>query len=148
MLILAIDPGNDTGWAIDQDGRLIGCGVSSKGSFWAPRKVDHMVIERPEVYQARFMKGNPNDIITLAITVGELCERVRPYCTFQTLVLPKQWKGSIDKDVHHGRIQDALSPEDLAFVAEKGKRYPKSKTHNMWDAIGLVKWFRGTLLRK
>ena len=102
-MYLAIDPGIDTGTAtFAKDGSLLACSVGSP-----PRCSGLVVIEKPQVYPSRFSKGNPNDLITLAIQVGRYVERFEAQGAKVSLTLPHEWKGTIPKDIHHRRILGA-----------------------------------------
>jgi hypothetical protein len=146
---LAIDPGLDTGWAIvDERGVLIRCGLGDPPVFHLPRVVAKVIIERPQVYAGRMSKGDPNDLITLAIQVGRYTER------FQHLacehVLPRSWKGTVDADVLCRRVYAVLSEAERAIldpVLVPLARAPfctenltKGKRHNVIDAVGLGRW--------
>src|ERR1700761_7030981 len=71
MTYLAIDPGADTGWALFSDrDHLVRCGLGDPSKQPPPPQAKSVVIEVPQIYNARNMKGNPNNIITLAVNVG------------------------------------------------------------------------------
>lgn len=92
-------------------------------------RVDLYVCEVPQVY--RFSKGDPNDLIELS-AVAAACgasfqlQRVVGY-------KPREWKGQLQKEVHHPRILGQLSDAEKATIKEKRKTY----LHNVIDAIGL-----------
>ena len=100
---------------------------------------DRIVIERPQVYIPRLMKGDPNDLINLAMVVGALLATLHgPGET----VLPASWKGQVPKDIMVNRIKKRLAPEELARAM-----LPKTKDlqHNVFDAIGIGLWAVGRL---
>lgn len=133
-MFLGIDPGRDTGWAVlDEGGRLTRCGLGNPPAVAKGRRV---IIERPQVYAPRYSKGDPNDLITLAIQVGRYSER------FDTdnHVLPHEWKGTIDKEKHHERIWCSLGPLEQDVVARAMNGIAVKKRHNAMDAVGLAKW--------
>jgi hypothetical protein len=145
--VLAIDPGNDLGWAIVSAGRqLISCGLNDPPADFVGRKV---VIERPQIYPGRG-KGDPNDLITLAIGVGRYTERYSERGKQVEHILPHTWKGSLDPDVCCRRVWNSLSPSEqdlLAVVLEPLARVPFSfdsltagRRHNVIDGVGLAKW--------
>lgn len=133
--ILAIDPGVDTGWCIVERGAVVDCGL---GAGWGSAPV--AILERPQIYRQEQQKGDPNDLITLAIQLGRYVERLEASGTKTALVLPRTWKGQVPKDVHHRRIVAKLTPTEAALVASRLTRVSESKQHNVLDAVGLAKW--------
>lgn len=138
MTYLAIDPGLDTGWALfaDRDS-LHACGLGNPRLIpWAPGEVRHVVIEKPKIYQARNMKGDPNDLVTLAIQVGEYKQFFQAQGIPVALVTPHEWKGTMDKRVCNTRTVEELSDTERAVVRKSAHNVPESKQHNILDAIG------------
>ncbi len=142
-MYLAIDPGSsraasNTGWAVlDATGALHACGAGPDFPVLSNRKA---VIERPQVYTARLSKGNPNDLITLAILVGRFQERLEAAGVAVELFLPTTWKGQIDKDRHHPRVDAGLSAGERAIVDRYGRATQGNRNDNVWDAVALAKW--------
>jgi len=148
---LAIDPGRDTGWALlAADGKLVDCGLGDPrpARTRLPASSSSVVIERPQIYQGRMSKADPNDIITLAILVGRYTEHFDFFGVEH--ILPHTWKGTVDPDVLCHRIVKSL-PEDerallvgvltpLARTPLEGKGLVAGKRHNVIDAVGLAKW--------
>jgi hypothetical protein len=135
---LSIDPGRDTGWALwASGGRLIACGL---GDGWPVHTDARVLIERPQVYRAAMSKGDPNDLITLAIQVGRYTERLESAGAHVEHVLPRDWKGTIDANVMLNRIIRDMSPEQATTVLRDTKGIAKSRTHNVIDAVGLGQW--------
>jgi hypothetical protein len=132
MTLLAIDPGIDTGWALFNDA-LLSCGVGNPPEIYRAR----VVIERPQVYLASKSKGDPNDLITLAIQVGRYWEQYERAGDSVRTFLPREWKGQVPKDIQAGRILAKLSAQEQDVVANYGRMVNKGKHHNMMDAIGL-----------
>jgi hypothetical protein len=64
---------------------------------------DLVVIEKPQIYQGHLQKGDPNDLIDLAVLVGAIIGHVS--ATKILLPLPAEWKGQVPKDIHHRRIR-------------------------------------------
>lgn len=92
-----------------------------------------LIIEKPQVYARSKSKGDPNDLIDVAVVVGGL---VSQWPAVDTAVyLPRAWKGTVKKEVMVRRIRDKW------VTAEECKRVqlPKEKElrHNVWDAVGL-----------
>ncbi len=146
-MYLAIDPGRDTGWALFRAmDQLLACGVGDPRKFgpgWPvgaghlQAAVQTVIIERPTIYTSRNMKGDPNDIVTLAIGVGEYKEYFQSRGARVSMIEPRSWKGSLPKDVHHARVWGELGDSDKNVVAESGRLVAPSKRHNMLDAIAL-----------
>lgn len=147
MAILAIDPGVSTGWALlDEAGSLLDCGLGDPRPC-RNRCVSRVVIERPQIYRGRASKGDPNDLITLAILVGRYTEAFSERIVEH--ILPHDWKGSVDADVLCRRVVASLSNEErtlLFRVLEPLARKPCSQDvsaglrHNVIDAVGIAKW--------
>lgn len=130
MVVISIDPGTDSGWALF-DGLLQGCGLGQ-----SPVAGDVLVIERPQVYPDH--KANPDDLITLAIDVGRRAALAR--CKTTIYIRPRQWKGQVPKTIHNARVLAMLKPEEtrtfLSLTQNVG-----TKIHNVIDAIGLGLWY-------
>lgn len=143
-MIVAIDPGRCTGWAITDGGGCVhdaGVTTVDRGLPFALHGAT-LVIEVPQVYRAAMSKGNPNDLIKVAIEVGRWIERARIVGADVIEVHPATWKGQIPKEVHHARILRELRPEELARLGGC-MALPESKRHNAMDAVGLALWRAG-----
>lgn len=150
---VSIDPGvRDCGVAVWQDkllqnATLVRCVKGSPSIALVSHVVLHVrrftkdlgavVIERPQVYTQNKLKGDPNDLITLAIVVGQLTQAL--YTAFrgmpQLLVWrPADWKGQLPKNVSIERTQCRISESERERV-----QLPKavSLQHNVWDAVGI-----------
>ncbi len=139
-MYLAIDPGVSTGWAyFDADHKLVRCGAGDDvppiEGHLSPVHV--LVIERPQIYTARQMKGDPNDIVTLALQAGGYMYRFKAQGAKVVTVLPGEWKGQVPKDIHHPRIFKKLSLEEAAVCGLGGKGLGKKALADMMDAIGI-----------
>ena len=99
--------------------------------------VASVVCELPQVYP--HSKVDPNDLVRLAVRVGELKALAEHMGATVTLVLPRQWKGSVPKTIHGRRIQGQLSPWERGIYS--AVPCAASKRHNVLDAIGLGIWF-------
>ena len=142
-MILAIDPGQDTGWALfNSSERLEGCGLGE------PKTGDHLCIERILVECPRLRprgEKNPNAILTLARNAGQWggrLERLGPV----EFILPNEWKGSAPKDVSHARIWAKLDDAEKGIVDDAFRAHPgrngmaPSRRHNVLDALGIGLW--------
>lgn len=130
---LAIDPGEDTGWALYDLGVLIACGLGDpRPSNPLPIEV---LIERPEIRPGG--RARPNDIITLALNAGEWAGRYRSEITKVSYVTPVGWKGSVPKTKHHPRILARLTFGETLVLTRSFELVAGSKEHNIVDAVGL-----------
>jgi hypothetical protein len=161
MNLLSIDPGvTCCGWAYWRDGKLVLCGLSRTKEVgiearicahdfrrhWLYGQPDFIVIEKPEVYQQRFWKGDPRDLVELAMVVGGIIAqfpgvRVRA-------VFPKEWKRQVPKSVSESRTLAKLSEleknkSESPEVFGEPDTAPPSLLHNMMDAIGIGLWALG-----
>lgn len=128
--LIAIDPGKTTGWALFMGGKLCVAAPSvQSASIAGPFEV---IIELPRIYPGGG-KGDPNDIVDLAVLVGKFAERYKSGTVH--LVTPRQWKGNVPKKIHQPRILKKLSPEELAVMPKRPRA--KDYDHNMVDAVGL-----------
>lgn len=138
-LVLAIDPGTITGWAVARDGVLI-----LAGHFHKDKRYDRVrpipifsytkvLVEKPVYYPAgKNTKGDPNTLITLGILVGEYAGVYKNQGITVEFVTPMQWKGNVPKDICHNRLADMMRP---------GEVFPKN--HNARDAVGIAFWDAG-----
>lgn len=153
-MILAFDPGVCTGWATcNARGMLSACGVIAFEGFWFEvtqellnassfmNVTSTLVVERPQVYDPRLQKGDQADIVATSVRAGVLLQRFRPWGRLdaERLPTPREWKGSVDKDVHNARVLAKLSPEERARIP----KLPKKELHNLIDAVGLALWAAG-----
>lgn len=139
--LLAIDPGRCAGWALFREGKLRQAGVTSvddphSEAFVAlvtPNLVTDFVIEIPQVYRASQSKGDPNDLIKLAVGAGRWIERATLAKLRVHTHLPAEWKGQIKKTPHHARVMTVLGEVERMQLP----RMAEDKRHNMLDAVAL-----------
>ncbi len=140
-MLLAIDPGADTGWAIfDSCRRLQACGlgdpVFDAAGFGVPERV---LIECPKL-RPRGEK-NPNAILLVARGAGEYAGAYRR--SEVSYLTPNDWKGSTPKDISNARTWAKLDDKEKAIVDAAFKAHPgrdgmaPSKRHNVLDALGI-----------
>lgn len=154
--ILAIDPGENTGWALFDwhatlsPFNLIACGIGHP-PFGVAQKV---FIEMPQFYPRGHKR--PNDLIKLAFTAGRLVgasgvvEMGGPSSGFPTgngyeviYFLPHEWKGNLPKETCNNRARMRLQPDELAVLGACENVIltygggGKSVLHNVLDAIGI-----------
>lgn len=136
--ILSIDPGiNHIGWAFVGPEGLERCGLDKKLPLLRPDAV--VVIEKPQVYSPRHWKGDPNDLIDLAIVVGKISERYAKHEVI--LVLPSQWKGQVSKEVTAARIDKELTQREKSVLDKALAKRPRYLRHNIYDAVGIGRWY-------
>jgi hypothetical protein len=159
---LFIDPGiseeNGTGWAhfVENIGVAF---VHSCGLVQAPRNYplwrkclfimhhvnaaaapgtggpyDLLVIEHMRVYPIARMKGDPNDLLDLAVLEGTL---LQISAADQKLVPARDWKGQVPKNVMKPRIQRSLSEAERSVVRDATQSMNAKAASNVWDALGL-----------
>lgn len=143
-MLLAIDPGSYTGWALF-DENILGhflceCGLViparwdtlvSLASQWEPS----VIIEEPTIYP--HSKARPADVMALQLKVGQLKGRFEAIGCQVELVQPRTWKRQVPKPIHNIRTLKALSDAE--------RRIAKGKRHDVIDAIGLGLWKLGRM---
>jgi hypothetical protein len=143
MDLVSVDPGkNEFAWAYFVDGKLIRCNI---GGFDKSRKifyqvgglVSEAVIEVPQIYPQRVWKGDPNDLIDVALTAG----RVSASFPKVQFVKPHAWKGNRPKSIDNDYTLSLLLQKELIVFNSCGVQ--KSKRHNVIDAIGIGLWKLG-----
>jgi hypothetical protein len=130
-ILLAIDPGVHTGWAVFDEVSLLGCGAGDP----PVERAKSVVIELPQVYPSHPVP--PNDLVTLAFMAGRYVARAAEAFT----VFPHQWKGNLKKDVCAVRVRSHLSAKEREIVGRCG--VTESQMHNTMDAIGVGLFSRG-----
>jgi len=93
-----------------------------------------IAIEVPQIYTQAKLKGDPNDLVDLALMAGCFVGLMAGPQTRVTGYRPRQWKGQVPKNVMTKRIQGKLSPDEHERV-----ELPTAKElqHNVWDGIGI-----------
>ncbi len=136
-MLLAIDSGACTGWAIFDGKDLLSCGLDTPYDCF----ITTVIIECPRL-RPRGEK-NPNSILLVARNAGEWGGRYAALGAEVRYVTPNEWKGATPKNVSEARTKSALSSEELAIVYQafktaKGRSgMAKSLRNNVWDAIGI-----------
>lgn len=122
--LVAIDPGQNPGVAYFRAGHLVrvetcvSCALS-----------DVLTVEIPQVYPGT-PAGQANDLITLAFTAGRQVAAVQAARVFG--VLPRTWKGQVEKSVTQARVAKRLRPDELSLLT--------GRKHDAWDAVGIGLW--------
>jgi hypothetical protein len=132
--LIAIDPGvHRCGWALFVAGKLVDCAyIPTKDIEVSGRTI----IELPQIYRSSKSKGDPNDLIDIALVVGALLERSGGHAE---LVLPRKWKGTVPKKVMLKRIVSKLSEAEKR-VLSNAYGATKSTLHNVTDSVGIGLW--------
>lgn len=152
-MIVSCDPGNATGLGVfSPQGVLINTLVLKKSPEMMHRflvgvmntygPITDIVTEVPQIYRARNSKGNPNDLIGLAVQCGWLEGLAQClYIPTVYLVRPREWKGQIPKEISRKRSQQQLSEHELERADSLLFKLAAGKQHNAWDAIGIGLWY-------
>jgi hypothetical protein len=138
--LLSIDPGkNEFGWARFHAAQLMQCGfeqVKYAQSLFYRMTVDCAVIEVPQIYPMRSWKGDPNDLIDVALTSGQIAGILS--LNKKEFVRPHAWKGNRPKDIDNNYTLSKLDERELVILNQC--EVIKSKRHNVIDAIGIGLW--------
>jgi hypothetical protein len=145
-MLLSIDPGADTGWALfEETGRLSDCGLGEPSAYMHMLRVWDLIIEQPIVYPRA--KSRPNDLITLALCAGELKGRLHREGRRAEYVKPFEWKGQVPKKKHQPRIWAVLDEREHALLLRETGKVLEGEGHNIVDAVGIGLWRLGRLSR-
>jgi hypothetical protein len=136
-VILAIDPGVDSGWAIFFQGMLVACGLGGAPKP-LPERFDLLIVEHPVVYPGGRTK-DPNAIVKLAINAGMWMGRYESRASNTQFIFPRDWKGTIDGDLCNRRTWAKLDDGERQVLddAVRTQKIPAKKRHNVLDAIGI-----------
>lgn len=159
-VLLACDPGvHAVGWCAIASTGILSYGWAQEQDVPAAPDVivalchavhmhrpTEVLIELPQVY-SRQRKGDPNDLIDVAVIVGRILERFHANRVPTTLVRPHGWKGSTPKKISHARAfrqmtqaeKNGLPAHMLAALQTDRTRWE----HNVWDAIAMALWKSG-----
>jgi hypothetical protein len=151
--LVAIDPGKaGLGWASFTNEKLCSAGLIVCDNLvkttealveMMGRTYPHpstVVIEVPQVYQQRLQKGDPNDLIDVAVIAGIAAGVAAQFVEPQP-VRPHKWKGNRPKALDNAYTLSLLSAEEKLVVDSCGAL--KSKLHNVIDAVGIGLWKLG-----
>lgn len=97
-----------------------------------------ILVEKPQVYVGAKNKGDPNDLIDVALVVGAVLAAFPDgeMTGFNPeTVKPAGWKGQVPKDVCKRRLQKELSTAESEIAIWSN--------HNVVDAIGIGCWRLG-----
>jgi hypothetical protein len=168
LLMVSVDPGVYCAgialWDLDAKGALLSATdsswsvVASDRAPWsasaresvrlirdlaAPWTITTLVIEQPQVYVRSRSKGDPNDLITLALNAGAIAGALGARAVVP--LRPAEWKGQTPKEVVEQRARARLSATEMGRLSMPSAA---SKRHNVWDAIGIgLRWLRDQGIR-
>lgn len=136
MRVASIDPGvKRVGFAVWEDSRLKQAGICEPTLQDWMRGLDEIVIEKPQVYVAARSKGDPNDLVELALVVGWMAGIAWMADNAAAIYYkPSEWKGQLPKQVCHDRVIKALMDREREAIV-----LPPNKRHalDVLDAIGI-----------
>lgn len=120
---------------VDAPAPLRCAAMAASVELWAANIPDVLVVEWPQVYRAgRGKRGaDPNDLLLLSGVCSALAAR-GPWGVVGS-VLPREWKGTLPKEVACERVLARLSQEERVIV--DALRLPKSRVHHVLDAVGI-----------
>lgn len=146
VMLVSLDPGlRQAGVACWDDGELT-TAFLVKGANWFDTATEvkkrvfacastyllDVVIEQPQVYHQSKQKGDPEDLIKLALMGGATAALISPHAPM--MYEPQTWKGSVPKEVTTARTRRRITDEEQHRI-----ELPRAVTlqHNVWDAIGI-----------
>ena len=150
--LLAVDPGvHASGWALlagSGPPALVACGLHrvdpSLFDEW-PVSIDVLAIEVPQVYRAGRSRGDPSDLVDLAIAAGRAIEAVGAGEVRR--LRPAEWKGQTPKAICHRRARALLGPDELGRLELCLAPVARPLRHNVLDAVALGLWASGRRTR-
>ena len=143
-MIISLDPGvKKAGVAVFHDKKLTEAWLAH-GKNWqdtAQNVKSHfiacysaeLVMEKPQVYVQSKLKGDPDDLIGLALMAGCVAGMLSAGVKSVYLYFPRQWKGQVPKNIMTARTKEKLSDEERSRVDLPAKYLQ----HNVWDAVGI-----------
>lgn len=101
-----------------------------------PLGLDELLVEGMQ-YDGR-TAGSPADVFEVEGVVRKIMEGFSGAGTRVRSVTPREWAGSVPKEVRFERLKRVLSPEELELI-EPAPR--PSLMHNTLDAVALGLWY-------
>lgn len=138
-MLIAIDPGKTSGFAVYISGKLVEARAIKEKELLnqKPAGGGVLVCELPVVYASRNVPAN--DLIALAVVVGDIAGNYRRHGFETVLVTPRTWKGTVPKEIHNRRVLRQLTEQERSILPKRPRA--KNYDHNMIDAVGLGLWF-------
>lgn len=131
-LLIAVDPGNTSGVAFFHFGKLAQAGVHDGNTLSLWGYGGELAIEIPRIYPGGKGKGDPNDILNLAVMAGKILG-THDNQDAVTRYAPQAWKAQVDPDIMCTRVLGFLSEAERGYIAI----LPESIRHNAIDAVGI-----------
>jgi hypothetical protein len=150
--LLAIDPGQHTGWAVFTDGMLLRAGTvhapgigtltakagailrdlraTIPGAVWEGSGVELVAVEEMRYYPGR-AQSTPNDLLEVQAMAG-VCTALGQAFRF---VPAREWKGSVPKSISDTRTAARLTPAEQAI-------FTRLDDHGR-DAVGIGVYILG-----
>lgn len=160
MITIAIDPGENTGFAVFMGTTLIeATALPHRFALYKlrdelalrnfERTPARLIGERPQVYASGKSKADPNDLITLALKMGAFFGVAEMHGAQHHAFEPAAWKRQLPKHVAALRIKERLTYQECEAVRNLNA-LSKTMVHNAIDAIGIGLHFlgRGILARE
>lgn len=118
----------------------------------------YVALEYPQVYTFGKGKGDPNDLFPIACVAQSLATRGLAVSATIYRYLPREWKGTREKDVNTVDVRRRLTPAEFARVEvppntcehcaahlpearcvryKVGKQWEPCLIHNTYDGIGI-----------
>jgi hypothetical protein len=147
MGLVAIDPGNVTGFALFWFNSgfmsLAECGITKER--YMPARTQgvsryRVAIERPQADGREGANGKPIPLtakMTLAWNAGKLAGWYEAFGYDVAEIEPRAWKASLSKDQCWEQVRRKLTDAERATVHDAATRIAPSYLHNMYDAIGI-----------
>lgn len=159
-ILLAFDPGNDTGWSRWDRGELVACGLVHPRDFVSLPEIVFgsfperwtwsltLTIESQQIYRQRLQKGDPNDIVKLAHKVGSIAMSFQQFYRMRYQIAldyeapePAEWKGQRSKPICHAQMLPALKEHERAVMMTRILSIKsESQQLDVKDAICLGLW--------
>lgn len=144
-MLLTVDPGKHSfGWARFDGDTLMACGmavIDEVEGMFGDLSGEDAIVEKPQIYTHDKMRGDPNDLIDVAITAGAVGGVLSRKGAHVAYLRPHRWKGSRPKNVDNAYTLERMRPHEKFLLERCG--VTKHKRHNVVDAIGIGLWKLG-----
>lgn len=128
----------DRGYGLAED---LAYNVEMAVKDYSPKLI---VCEFPRFYGSTHQKGDPNDLIDVAVAGAAISTRLDSLISYIESVSPSDWKGNVPKQKMLVRIWKKLTEEERAVVQKTNK----SDREDILDAIGIGLWKLGRLNKR
>jgi hypothetical protein len=127
MRLVCIDPGKRSGYAVAVRGLLVSVGTSAPEALPGGSLA---VIEHPRVYPTADKQRDPQSIVKLAVTCGQIASSYPAFLWVE----PVRWRGGAPESIVRERTYSRLQPAERAIVDSS-----RVSAH-AWDALGIFVW--------